>query len=157
MPPRGLPPNFIQINCFKGAHLTLSEIQFEGAHLRILQGAHFNPKNRDICLICDKSAYATSQMCPLRQLCAPNHGCRGCKIKGPGVYMHTHTRNTPIHVPPPPALNRVKGAHLSPLSVQCIGHNSEMCLLKQLCASSHGSRGRKIKGPGQRGKFVSKI
>ena len=45
------------------------------------------------------------------------------------------------------ALNRVKGAHLSPLSVQCIGHNSEMCLLKQLCASSHGSRGRKIKGP----------
>ena len=23
-----------------------------------------------------------------------------------------------------------------------------MCLLKQLCASSHGSRGRKIKGPG---------
>ena len=32
-----------------------------------------------------------------------------------------------------------------------------MCLLKQLCASSHGSRGRKIKGPGQRGKFVSKI
>ena len=46
-----------------------------------------------------------------------------------------------------PALNRVKGAHLSPLSVQCIGHNSEMCLLKQLCASFHGSRGRKIKGP----------
>ena len=37
---------------------------------------------------------------------------------------------------------------LFPLSVQCIGHNSEMCLLKQLCASSHGSRGRKIKGPG---------
>ena len=31
-----------QIHCFKGAHLTLSQIQFEGAHLRILQ---CNPKN----------------------------------------------------------------------------------------------------------------
>ena len=26
----------------------------------------------------------TSQMCPLKQLCAPNHGCRGWKIRGPG-------------------------------------------------------------------------
>ena len=40
--------HFIQIHCFKGAHLTLSEIQFKGAHLRILQGAHFNPKKREI-------------------------------------------------------------------------------------------------------------
>ena len=27
----------------------------------------------------------TSQMCPLKQLCAPNHGCRGWKIRGPGL------------------------------------------------------------------------
>ena len=40
--------HFIQIHCFKGAHLTLSEIQFKGAHLRILQGAHLNPKKREI-------------------------------------------------------------------------------------------------------------
>ena len=38
----------------------------------------------------------TSQMCPLKQLCAPNHGCRGWKIRGPGrggVWQKT-IRNT---------------------------------------------------------------
>ena len=40
--------HFIKIHCFKGAHLIPSEIQFEGAHLRILQGAQFNPKKRGI-------------------------------------------------------------------------------------------------------------
>ena len=61
-------------------------IQFhclKGAHLRILQQQ--KARNRDICLIHDKSAYATSQMCPLKQLCAPSHGSRGSHFKGPGL------------------------------------------------------------------------
>ena len=40
--------HFIKIHCFKEAHLIPSEIQFKGAHLRILQGAHLNPKKREI-------------------------------------------------------------------------------------------------------------
>ena len=50
-------------------------------------GTFYNPqkaRNRNICLICDKSVYATSQMYLLRQLCTSTHGCRGCKIIGPG-------------------------------------------------------------------------
>ena len=77
--------HLIQNHCLKGAHLTL----FESIPKMFLRGSieYFTPKirNCDICLICNKSAYATSQMCPLKQLCAPNHGCRGCKIKGPGL------------------------------------------------------------------------
>ena len=49
---------------------------FQGVQLNILPQ---KMPNRDMCLIRDKSMNATSQMCPLNQLCAPNHGCRGCK------------------------------------------------------------------------------
>ena len=41
-------------------------------------------QNCDIYLICDKSAYAASQMCLFRQLCASNHGCRGWQVIGLG-------------------------------------------------------------------------
>ena len=55
----------------------------------ILRGTfeYLTPKMRNcnICLIWDKGLYATSQMCPLKQLCAPNHGCRGCKIDTVGA------------------------------------------------------------------------
>ena len=46
---------------------------FQGAHLGILQ----KKNNRYICLIRDKSAYATSQMCPLKQQCASSQGGHG--------------------------------------------------------------------------------
>lgn len=26
-------------------------------------------------------------MCPLKQVCAPTHGCRGCQIIGPGTIL----------------------------------------------------------------------
>ena len=50
-------------------------------------GTFKNPpkaRNCNICLICDKSAYATSQICLLRQLSASNHGCRDWQFNGPG-------------------------------------------------------------------------
>ena len=40
--------HFIQIHCFKGAHSTLKWYPIRGAHLRILQGAHFKPKKPKI-------------------------------------------------------------------------------------------------------------
>ena len=42
-------------------------------------------RNHNIYVIRDKSAYATSQMCPLKQLCAPTHGCRGWHFIQPGT------------------------------------------------------------------------
>ena len=51
---------------FKGAHLSQKHI--------IAISAWFEKEVRIV----------TSQMCPLKQLCAPNHGCRGWKIWGPG-------------------------------------------------------------------------
>ena len=47
--------------------------------------------NCDVCLNRDKSVYGTSQMCPLMQLCAPTHGCRGCNFKGPGCVLTANT------------------------------------------------------------------
>ena len=67
----------IQNHCLKGVHMTLL------VNSLIVSGGTFEDftikkaRNRDICLICNKSAYATSQMCPLKQLCARSHGSRG--------------------------------------------------------------------------------
>ena len=58
--------HLIQIHCLKGAQLNQKHI--------IATSAWFEKEVRIV----------TSQMCPLKQLCAPNHGCRGWKIRGPG-------------------------------------------------------------------------
>ena len=47
----------------------------------------------DLVLIHDKSAYDTSQMRPLIQLCAPSHGSRGSHFKGPGCTPDSNTQN----------------------------------------------------------------
>ena len=67
---------------------------FQGAYLiqiHCLKGAHFDdftPKKSGIATfawLATKACISTSQMCPLKQLCAPYHGSRGCKIKEPGT------------------------------------------------------------------------
>ena len=87
--------------------------------MRILQQE--KARNRDICLIRDKSAYGTSQMCPLKQLCAPSHGSRGSHFKGPGPSpspspsssnSNLHPSATsPLTAPSPSRGNKVSRPH----------------------------------------------
>ena len=64
---------------------------FQGAHLiqiHCLKGARLSQKHviATSALFEKEVHIVTSQMCLLKQLCAPNHGCRGCKIKEPGPW-----------------------------------------------------------------------
>ena len=75
-----------QIHCFKGAHLTLSQIQFEGAHLRILQCNPKNAKSLHLPDLRQKRVCYQSNVPPQTALCLhPWPGYRGCKIIGLGT------------------------------------------------------------------------
>ena len=45
-----------------------------------------------------ESNQSSPQMCPLKQLCAPNHGCRGYKVIEPGMLAKCRDLRASTHV-----------------------------------------------------------